>query len=182
MKNRVGKYVAMVIIGMVFAGMGTGCGPIRVAQQYQKYDRIYVGWMDLGVNNWKAFGYASRQEWEQEIQSQNVNSLQEYTREYMKRWNVIGADSRTSVITRDPNTLVIKFTHVVLTPGTAQLTCTMSFYDGGTGRLLKTFHEEPSSVDYNPWGGYSNWSFSGRLSNSMYGVAYDIKAALTTGD
>ncbi len=182
MKNRFSRYVALVGISLFFAGMWAGCAPIRVSSQYQKFNRIYVGWMDLGVNNWKSFGYATRQEWEQEIQSQNVNSLQEYTREYMKRWNVIGADSRTSVIPRDPNTLVIKFTNVRLAPTTAQLVCTMSFYDGGTGRLLKTIHEEPSSVDYNPWGGYSNWSFSGRLSNSMYGVAYDIKAALTSGN
>ena len=180
MKNKFGKYVVLVmtvVMGMMLAG---GCAPIRVTEQYQKYNRIYVGWMDLGEKNYAAYGYGTKSEWEQEIKSQNIDSLQAYTRSYMKRWNVIGADSKTSVITRDPNTLVIKFTHVVLTPGTAQLTCTMSFYDGGTGKLLKTVHEAPSSVDYNPWGGYSNWSFSGKLSNSMYGVAYDIKYNLTT--
>ena len=180
MKNRFGRYVALIIISLFFAGMWTGCAPVRVTAQYQKYNRIYVGWIDLGEKNYAAYGYGTKGEWEQEIKTQNIDSLQAYTRSYMKRWNVIGADSRTSVITRDPNTLVIKFTHVVLTPGTAQLTCTMSFYDGGTGKLLKTVHEAPSSVDYNPWGGYSNWSFTGKLSNSMYGVAYDIYYQLTT--
>ncbi len=179
MKSSFNRYVVLgmaVVMGMMLAA---GCGPVRVTKQYQKFNRIYVGWMDLGENNYAAYGYGTKREWEQEIKSQNIDSLQEYTREYMKRWNVIGANSKTAVITRDPNTLLIKFTHVVLTPGTGQLTCTMSFYDGGTGKLLKTVHEAPSSVDYNPWGGYSNWSFSGKLSNSLSGVAYDIKYYLT---
>ena len=179
MKSSFNRYVVLgmaVVMGMMLAA---GCGPVRVTKQYQKFNRIYVGWMDLGENKYAAYGYGTKREWEQEIKSQNIDSLQEYTREYMKRWNVIGANSKTAVITRDPNTLLIKFTHVVLTPGTGQLTCTMSFYDGGTGKLLKTVHEAPSSVDYNPWGGYSNWSFSGKLSNSLSGVAYDIKYYLT---
>ena len=180
MKSRFGKYLVLGMIGIAGIMLAGGCGPVRVTEQYQKYNRIYVGWMDLGAHNWKKYGYGTEGEWVNEIKTQNIESLQEYTREYMKRWNVIGADSMHSAIPWDQGTLVILFSHVTLAAGTNQLQCEMSFYDGGTRKLLKRIYEKPSPISYNPWGGYSNMSFSGQLSNSMYGVAYDIKYHLTT--
>ena len=95
----------------------------------------------------------------------------------MKGWNVIGADSRTSPIPWDPNTLVILFSDISLNGN--QLRCKMSFYDGGTRKLLYHRYEQPSPISYNPYGGWSNASFTGQLSNSLYGIAYDIEYYLT---
>ncbi len=178
MKSRFDRYVVLgmaVVMAMMLAG---GCAPVRVTEQYQKFNRIYVGWMHLGENNWKRYGYGTRGEWIDDIRSENIDSLQSYTRGYMKGWNVIGADSRTSPIPWDPNTLVILFSDVSLNGN--QLRCKMSFYDGGTRRLLYHRYEQPSPISYNPYGGWSNASFTGQLSNSMYGIAYDIKYYLTT--
>ncbi|MCL5278245.1 MAG: hypothetical protein M1517_10810 [Deltaproteobacteria bacterium] len=180
MKNRLGRYLAFGAIGIILAGIANGCGPVRVTEQFQKFNRIYVGWVDFGEQNWTKYGYGTKGEWTDEIRTQNIDSLQSYTRGYMKGWNVIGADSRSSVTPWDQNTLVILFSHVSLTPGTNQFRCEMSFYDGGTRKLLKRVNEQPSPISYNPYGGWSNASFSGQLSNSMSGVAYDIKYYLTS--
>ncbi len=178
MKSRFNRYVAFGIIGMVLTSMTAGCGPVRVSEQYQKFNKIYVGWLDLGEQHWMKFGYGTKGEWLDEIKTQNIDSLQSYTRSYMKGWNVIGAASRYARIPWAPHTLVIVFSKVSLIGN--QLQCEMSFYDGGTKKLLYRRLEEPSPISYNPYGGFSNMSFSGQLSNSLYNMAYDIKYYLTT--
>lgn len=176
MKNYLSKYLVLGIIGMIFAG---GCGLFRTSEPMKKYNAVYVGWIDLGEENYAAYGYGTKDAWAEEIRSQNIDSLQAYTRKYMHNWNVTGAESKTAVAPGDPNTIVVKFSNVVLTPGTDQLRCTMSFYDGASGKMIKSVNEEPSSVSNNPNSGYASKSFSGKLSNEMYNMANDIKHALT---
>ena len=79
MKSRFNRYVVLGMIGIAGMMLAGGCAPVRVTQQYQKFNRIYVGWMDLGEKNYAAYGYGTKSEWEQEIKTQNIDSLQAYT-------------------------------------------------------------------------------------------------------
>ena len=176
MKNFVRRYLVFGIIGIIFAG---GCGLFRSSEPMKKYNSVYVGWIDLGEDNFAAYGYGSKDAWKEEIKSQNIDSLQAYTRQYLHKWTVTGADSKNAVTPGDPNMIVVKFSNVVLSPGTDKLKCTMSFYDGASGKLIKSVDEEPSSVSNNPNSGYATASFSGKLSNEMYNMANDIKQALS---
>ncbi len=177
MKNWFNRYlVFFAVVGMILVEIAVGCGPVRISKQYHKFNRIYVGWVDLGEQDWVKFGYETKSEWIDEIKAQNVN-LQTYTKKDMKMLHVIGADSKTSAIPWSPDTLVILFSHVSLIAN--QLQCEMSFYDGGTRKLLKRMDVQPWPFSFNSSSDSSNMSLSGELSNSMYNMAQDIKTYLT---
>lgn len=197
----------LMMIGLVPLMM-LGCfGNIKVNREFQKYNMIYVNWLDLGEENYATYDYGSKDEWVEEIKSQNI-ALQQYIKKYLCgystnasgnkhkeqeehaelgytyqapncKWNITGAGSKVESIPQSPTTIVIKFSNVKLNPDTTQLRCEMGFYDGDTGQLIKQVHEYPSPMSYNPFSSWSNASFSGKLSNSMYGIAYDIKYYLT---
>lgn len=178
MKKSFNRYfICLGAAGLILAGMIGGCGPVRVSKQYQKFNRIYVGWLDLDDQEWVKFDYATQAAWIQEIKTQNVN-LQTYTRQDMKGLQVIGGDSKTSAVPWSPDTLVILFSHVSLIAN--QLQCEMSLYDGGTRKLLKSVGVQPWPFSFESSGESSNMSFSGELSNSMANLAQDIKTSLTT--
>ncbi len=164
--------------GVVLVGLSSGCGPVRVSKQYQKFNRIYIGWLDLGKDDWVKFGYGNQKEWIDEIKAQNIN-LQTYTREDMRGLQVIGADSKTSAVPWHSDTLVIEFTHVSLIAN--QLQCEMSLYDGGTRKLIKSVGVQPWPFSFNSSGDSSDMSLNGQLSNTMHNLAQDIKTYLTTG-
>ncbi len=179
MKKSFNRYfICLGAAGLLLAGMIGGCGPVRVSKQYQKFNRIYVGWLDLDDQDWVKYDYATQAAWIQEITAQNVN-LQTYTREDMKGLQVIGADSKTSSVPWNPDTLVIEFSHVSLIAN--QLQCEMSLYDGGTRKLIKSVGVQPWPFSFNSSGDSSNMTISGELSNSMHNLAQDITTYLTTG-
>lgn len=176
MKKYYRGYVLVWLLGLMLSG---GCGPIVVTEEYQHFETIYVGWLDLGENKFSEFGYGSKKEWVNEIKTQNIDGIQAYTRAYMRGWHVIGAPSPSASIPwGDPNTLVITFTNIKSSMGGLQ--CDMSFYNGRTRKLMKRINENPPIVAFGPV--WSNVSLSGRLSNAMYSMAYDIKYYLTTNE
>ncbi len=176
MKKYYGAYVGAWFLGMVVSG---GCGPIVVTEEYQHFETIYVGWLDLGENKFSEYGYKKKDEWVKEVETLNIDYLQYYTRGYMRGWHVIGAPSPSASIPwGDPNTLVITFTNVKGSWG--ELQCEMSFYNGKTRKVMKRVHEDPPFLSFGQ--GWSNMSLSGRLSNAMYSMAYDIKYYLTTNE
>jgi len=48
------------------------------------YSNIHVGWLDLGEENWKAFGYDSKEMWNEAIDRINKDCLQPYLKEQLQ--------------------------------------------------------------------------------------------------
>ena len=48
-----------MVIGIVACAalLVSGCGSVSVKAEYQKYKKAYIGWLDLGEQNWKKYGY-----------------------------------------------------------------------------------------------------------------------------
>ncbi len=63
------KYI-LSILSIVCALSLISCVPLYevknetpVSTELQKYARIHIGWIDLNENDWKAFGYESKNQW-----------------------------------------------------------------------------------------------------------------------
>jgi hypothetical protein len=174
------KRLSIVVILAVSISMAAlGCRSVAVTKEFQNYKSIYISWLDLGEKNYAAYGYPTKGEWANELREQNVNGLQKYTRDYMKGWDVTGANSpKAAAPQKNPQLVVVKFTNVMFNQALFSIRCGMDFYDGATGKLLKHATVDSSTISYSPWG-YANRSFSGRLSNAMYNLAYNIQYYMT---
>jgi hypothetical protein len=166
---------------LILIGLGVLCSGYASAtdkEEFKKYKVIYISWLDLGEENFAAYGYATRDEWAAEIKVQNLTNLQKYARDYLKNWEVKGAAAKDEAPPKDPSILVVKFINTVFSLQANTLRSGLQLCDGATGNVLKQVTVEPSMVNYNPFS-WSNMSFGGRVSQAMYNLAYDIHYHLT---
>ena len=172
------KLGIVAIMAIIISMAALGCRSVAVTKEFQNYKAIYVSWLDLGEQNYMAYGYPTRGEWINEIKEQNINGLQKYTRDYMKGWEVTGAASKNAVPPKNPQLVVVKFSNVAFNQALFSIRCGMEFHDGASGKLIKHVVVDSSTIAYSPWG-YADRSFRGRLMNAMYNLAYNIQYYLT---
>ncbi len=145
------------------------------------YKSIYVGWLNLDENEWKTYGYGSKNVWASEIRRNNVEGLQVYLREELPGKALFGAQSKDETY-GGKGDLFIKFKIINLEPTTgafrdASLTVDVEFIDGKSGKSLYTASIVTASFAPFP----RNWkgnSFDGRLDNEIFNLAWGIAAWL----
>ncbi|MBA4393973.1 MAG: hypothetical protein C0407_10510 [Desulfobacca sp.] len=167
---------------LILLGVGIlswGYADAKDKEEFKKYKVVYIGWLDLGEDNFATYGYATKEEWAADIKGQNVNGLQKYAKDYLKSWEVKGAAAKNEVLPKDPAILVVKFINAAFSLHSNTLRTGLQFCDGATGDVLKQVTVEPLMVNFNPFSSWSNMSFTGRVSQAMYNLAYDINFHLT---
>jgi len=144
-----------------------------------QYKSIWVGWLDLGEQNYMDLNYGSREEWINEIKRQNIN-LQSHIRRYMTGFTVKGANAKTDDPPRDSGTIVITFKSTVFdTQTTGMLISTgADFIDAASRKVLMSLEQKQlgSSLFLNT---FPNYSLQSRLNNAMSHMSYDIRYYLT---
>jgi len=174
------KPLVIVLMVMCLGMLSWGYAGAAEKEDFRKFKVIYITWFDLGEDNFASYGYGTKEEWATEIKEQNINGLQKYARDYIKNWEVRCAAAKNEVPPRDPAVLVVKF--INLAPFGLQassLRCGLQFIDSATGNVLKQVGVEASMRKFGPFSGWANMSFGARLSQGMYGLAYDINYYLT---
>lgn len=163
------KRLTLVVSLMAFAALlASGCGSTQVKAEYQKYKKLHVGWLDLGEQNWKKYGYPKQSEWIEEIKVQNAN-LQKSVAGYFKGWTVTGASSKKAAAPRDAETLLVKFSNASLNESTYTVKCGIDYVDAAGGKVVKRAAVVTHEFSYSPW-----WGFSARVYNTMNALAGDV--------
>ena len=74
------------------------------------YNKIYIGWLDLGKNNWEKYGYSNQKEWLAAIKNLNHNSLPYYLRKNMPNKEIVVPRIENEAIPKDME-LLIKYSN-----------------------------------------------------------------------
>lgn len=147
------------------------CSTRTVRQEFAGNRHIYVGWLDLGPDYFRSYGYLTRGEWEKDIADLN-KGFQEYMGGYLKEFRVTGARNSTD---QPPATgFVILFSNVVIDPQTS-IVADVAIMDAATGGVVKRFPAYGTSFHMS----YSMYAFTGRLNNACYALAYEIYMQMT---
>lgn len=145
---------------------------------------INVGWIDLGEEKYKNYGYAEKdkEEWIDLIKAQNLESFPKFLKEFFPKKTILTAKLPSEV--PQSKGVVITFTdanYFQETNSVAQviggffagsdtLKITINITDGESKKLLYSGVKSIGSSA----GSMSNWSFNGRVSNTFYNLAYFI--------
>lgn len=141
------------------------------------YKSIYIGWLDLNEDNWKTYGYTSKNIWVLEVKKHNVNGLQEYFKADNPGKTIYGASLKTETYSGKGD-LIIKFKLIKLGDSIGAfkddtLSVEADFIDAKSGKTLYTASIVTSSFAPFP----RNWkgnTFEGRLDNELYNLSWGI--------
>lgn len=145
------------------------------------YKSIWVGWLELREDDWKQYGYASKDLWLTEIRRHNVSGLQEYLKAELSGKTITGAKSKSDQFPETSDLyLKIKFKKLEAETGMSSIDkifVDVDIIEGKTGKILYNASLMASSAAAFP----RNWkaaSFDGRLDNQMYNLGWGIAEKL----
>jgi hypothetical protein len=153
------------------------------APKLNVYKNIYIGWLDLREDDWKLYGYTSKNLWLAEIKRHNVTGLQQYIKAELPGKKISGASSKTEKYSgKGKSDLLMKFKLNKLEAEAGmtsldRLYVDVDFIDGKSGKKLYTASLVSSSAAAFP----RNWkasSFDGRLDNEIYNLSRGIAEKL----
>jgi hypothetical protein len=111
------RTMATVLFMMLYFGIPASAGTNgnKSAPDMSNMHHIFLGWVDLGSGSYKDLGYATREDWEQVIATENTG-FQEYFQTKMTGRTVVVAKNKDDVNTAG-NDLYIKFIDVSVDHG-----------------------------------------------------------------
>lgn len=158
---------------------------IDIKQALKKYRDINVGWVDLGEESYKDFGYDenNKKDWKLLIDGLNLEKFPGYLKDYIPKKTIKTVKSASENPTSKG--LVITFSDVVylqqtsnvgrvfggVFAGSDKLKVTIHFIDGESG---KEFYSKQETINSEAGNGWGSLSFDGRLNNSFYNLALYI--------
>lgn len=152
------------------------------AGDLRTYDTISVGWLDLGEEKYKDYGFEEKdkEKWEATVKDMNLNKLPEFLKEFIpgKTINTVASEAEAP----KNEGLIIKFSDVKYNQRTSTAAKVMFGTFAGSDTLDLTVHfidaqsaqelySSTISVESKAGTGYSQWGFEGRLTNSVYNLA-----------
>jgi hypothetical protein len=181
------KKIGALVFGMVL--LLAGCGSYYTlinetppAGDLKAYKTLSVGWLDLGDDKAKTYGFegADAAKWPELINEINLKSFPQFLKDFLPGKTVHTVSSKTQEPQKDG--LVITFTEVNYVQqtstgaqvmfgsfaGSDTLDLVIHFVDANTGRELAT---SKVSIGTKAGTGYSQWSFEGRVTNGAYNLA-----------
>ena len=160
-----------LVVLLLTCGIICSCGTRSVRQEFTGSQNVFVGWLDLTPNDFRKWGYPTKEEWEKDIVDLN-SGLRKFVGDYLKDFNVTGA---TKINDRTPaNGYVILFSNVAIDPQ-ASIVVDVTVKDAATGRIVKKFASYGTSFHMS----YSMYAFTGKLNNACYALAYEIYMQMT---
>ena len=148
----------------------------------KSYRALNVGWLDLGEEKYKNYGYEEKDKatWFNTVSDANLKGLPQYLKEYIsdRAINVVKAKGEMPT----PDGLVILFTDVNYNQQTSSaaqvmfgsaggsdtLDVTVHFVDGRSG---KEIYAASINITSKAGMGYSSMGFEGRVNNTVYNLA-----------
>jgi hypothetical protein len=182
------KIYTMLLTVLIFT-IGYGETTSEIIKEYpssvnlSRYNSIYVGWFDLGANQ---YGHKAN-DWATENRRNNVEGLQVYLREALPGKKITGAASIFDRYPRNADLLLqfkladkIKYGKSGLTP-ICELKVYVFFLDGKTGKVL--YSATMLTTCTFSFSG-RNWkanSFDGALDNEIFKLANVIASKFKSG-
>ncbi len=175
--------LVMVLVTLVFI---ESCSffPVKLSSRLttkNQYNKIWIGWLDLGEQNYEKLGYPTQIAWKNEIKEQNI-ILQQHLQNRLKGFIVKGATTITDEPPKDPSTIVINFRNTsfdVKTSIDATISTDADFIDASSNNILYSLDQKNLGATITRSSRVAAITFGGRLNDAMYQIAYDIKYYLT---
>ena len=142
------------------------------------YSHLYVGWVALPEDDWKKYGFVTKEDWVAKIRIFNTTGLQAYIRDRLRDAQVSGPEAQEQGLPVEGD-LYIKFTFHSLSGQNEpfELNLGVEFIDLAT---RETVYRTDVGVD--SYGvrnrGVKQMYFYGQLDNAMYNLAYFINERL----
>ncbi len=175
------SHVLILGIFMVLTGCASYYGIIKESKpsgDLNSYDIIHVGWLDLGEDRWKEYGYEDKDKntWVTMINHMNRKALPDYLKEAIPDKKISVADSKNAALPKEG--LVVKFTDVKYVQrtstaakvmfgsfaGSDTLDLTVHYIDGKTQKELYTVE---ASIYSKSAFDAAGWGFDGRISHQI---------------
>jgi len=178
-------FVVMFFVAASLIGCASAFSVVKENPSSPKlggYKSIYVGWLDMREDDWKLYGYASKNLWITEIKRHNINGLQEYLKGDLPGKTITGAKSKSDQF---PGTsdLYLKFNFNKINQNyngwgaLDELLVDLEIIEGKTGKVLYKASIVTTQAAAFP----RNWkgaSFDGRLDNEIYNLSWGIAEKL----
>jgi hypothetical protein len=147
------------------------------------YKTIYVGWLDLREDDWKLYGFASKEKWVATIKWANISALQEEFKKDLPEKTITGASSKSDTFPGNSD-LYLKFTLNKIEQnfnycwgGVDKLLVDVEVIEGKTGKAVYTASIVATQNAPFPKG-HGGWSFEARLGIELYNLARCIAEKL----
>lgn len=181
-----------MVMGVILLQVLCGCaqyytvikqtGPTADLKQYKE---INVGWLDLGEDRYKDYGYdeSDKGVWKQLVNDQNTKNMPQYLKDFISGKTI--HTSKAKGVAPAASGLVVKFTDVRYNQQTSSvaqvfvgamagsdtLDVTVHFIDGRSGKELGS---SALSIKSEAGQGWGSMGFEGRVNNTVYNLAYYI--------
>ncbi len=186
--------ICMCVVCLILTA--TNCGSYYTintettpTQSLSAYKTIHVGWLDMNEDNFKTYGYETKEAWAKVIEAMNIQQLPGFLKEFLPGKIVTTAKSKSEGVA-DGVELYIKFSNAQYssqTSSTAQvffgrlagsdtLDCTIHFIDVKTNTEI---YKVDINFDSKAGSAYSSMGFEGRVTNTVYNMAYFLGEKLT---
>ena len=158
------------------------------AADLKAYKTLSVGWLDLGEDKAKEYGYDGTEaaSWSQLIKDFNLKSLPEYLKKFMPEKTIHTVSSKSEAPVSEG--LIITFSEAFyrrsgdpphqIEAGRApkyqereSLFVVVHFIDGKSGKELSTSKVSPTPARLDGSLGFDVWTFEGCIDNCIYNLA-----------
>lgn len=142
----------------------------ETAPDMKSMNKVFVGWVDLGPDEWAAHGYASKDEWTAVIGSLNAAFASNLQATYLQGRTIIRAKDETDTNAAG-NDLYIKFSDVHVAYDDYHLILSIHFIDPKT-------NTEIAAIPVRPYYG-NDWGLRGFLTEALKQVGTKLQVEVT---
>jgi hypothetical protein len=135
-------------------------------------NKVFVGWIDLGAENWVSFKYTQKDAWVTVINSLNNGFVGQLQSSYLPGRTIVAAKSKDDTNAAGCD-LYIKFSDVTVDYNDYHLILSIHFIDPKTGA-------EIGSIPARPYYGNS-WGVEGFLNEALKEVETKLRVEVTGG-
>jgi hypothetical protein len=146
----------------------TVLGEQPLAPNLGSYQRIHLGWLDLGTDNWKKLEYKNPEDWQADIRDANVDGLQVYVKQNLpaKSFSFSGPGMPTATDAQ----LAITFANTTISSGAhVNIQTDVIFTELPSNKQV--YRSTLAVTSYYPKGGHQIWNFVGRLGCAAQNIA-----------
>ncbi|MGP8271306.1 MAG: hypothetical protein ACLQLH_14665 [Terracidiphilus sp.] len=133
-------------------------------------NRIFIGWVDLGADDWGAHGYTTKTDWTNVIESLNSSFNSNLLATYLPGKTLVAAKNKDDVNAAGCD-LYIKFSDVHVDYDNYHLILAIHFIDPKT-------NTEIGSIPIRPYYG-NDWGLRGYLNEALKGVGKKLQVEVT---
>lgn len=133
-------------------------------------NKVFIGWVDLGADDWGAHGYATKSDWTNVIESLNASFNSNLLVTYLPGRTLVAAKNREDTNAADCD-LYIKFSDVHVDYDNYHLILAIHFIDPKTNKEIAT-------IPIRPYYG-NDWGLRGYLNEALKEVGVKLRVEVS---